>query len=154
MIFVTHTISGALLAITGYLFMIGVLNAVTQTLAWMVIFFFASAGASSAYLTVSEVFPLEIRAMAIAFFYAVGTGVGGAFAPWLFGKLIQNSARSVFYGDLLGAGLMIAGGIVALIWGVAAEGKSLEAIAKPLSAVHARGRLAAQPGRRTGTAPA
>jgi MFS family permease len=154
MIFVTYTISGALLAITGYLFMIGVLNAVTQTLAWMLIFFFASAGASSAYLTVSEVFPLEIRAMAIAFFYAVGTGVGGAFAPWLFGKLIQNSARSVFYGDLLGAGLMIAGGIVALIWGVAAEGKSLEAIAKPLSAVYARGRLAAQPGRRTGIAPA
>ena len=154
MICVTYTISGALLAITGYLFMIGVLNAVTQTLAWMVIFFFASAGASSAYLTVSEVFPLEIRAMAIAFFYAVGTGVGGAFAPWLFGKLIQNSARSVFYGDLLGAGLMIAGGIVALIWGVAAEGKSLEAIAKPLSAVQAKGRLAAQPGRRTGTVPA
>jgi MFS family permease len=124
--------------------MVGALNAVTQTLAWMIIFFFASAGASSAYLTVSEVFALEIRAVAIAFYYAVGTGVGGALAPWLFGKLIEKSARSVFYGDLLDAGLMVVGGLVALVWGVAAEGKSLEAIAQPLSAVRAVGQLASK----------
>jgi MFS family permease len=139
MIFLTYALSGLLLAISGYRFMVGALNAVTQTLASMTIFFFASAGASSAYLTVSEVFPLEIRAMAIAFFYAAGTGVGGALAPWLYGRLIENSARSVFYGDLLGAGLMVAGGLAALVWGVAAEGKSLEAIAQPLSAVGAMG---------------
>jgi MFS family permease len=154
MIFLTYAVSGVLLAISGYLFMIGALNAVTQTIAWMIIFFFASAGASSAYLTVSEVFPLEIRAMAIAFFYAVGTGVGGAFAPWLFGKLIQTSARSVFYGDLLGASLMVVGGLVALVWGVAAEGKSLEAIAQPLSAVKAAGRLAPQVPKADATASA
>ena len=87
------------------------------------------------YLTVSEIFPLEIRAMAIAFFYAVGTGISGAFAPWLFGNLIQSSARSVFYGDLLGAGLMIAGVVVAAVWAIPAERRSLEAIARPLSSV-------------------
>jgi MFS family permease len=131
----TYIVSGVLLAITGWLFVQGMLNAVTQTIAWSTIFFFASAGASSGYLTVSEIFPLEIRAMAIAFFYAVGTGIGGTLAPWLFGNLIQNSARSVFYGDLLGAGLMIAGGVVAAVWAVPAERRSLEAVARPLSAV-------------------
>jgi MFS family permease len=84
---------------------------------------------------VSEIFPLEIRAMAIAFFYAVGTGIGGTIAPWLFGRLIATSAQSVFYGDLVGAGLMVAGGIVALVWAVPAERRSLETIARPLSAV-------------------
>jgi MFS family permease len=135
MIACTYILSGVLLAITGWFFMQGMLNAVTQTIAWSVIFFFASAGASSGYLTVSEIFPLEIRAMAIAFFYAVGTGIGGTVAPWLFGKLIATSARSVFYGDLVGAGLMVLGGIVAMVWAVPAERRSLEAIARPLSAV-------------------
>ena len=93
-----------LLAGSGYLFAIGVLSATGQTIAWMVIFFFASAAASSAYLTVSETFPLEIRALAIAFFYAVGTGIGGVGGPWLFGVLIDTGSRwSVFGGYLLGA---------------------------------------------------
>jgi len=100
-----------------------------------VIFFFASAAASSAYLTVSETFPLEIRALAIAFFYAVGTGVGGIGAPWLFGALIDTGSRmSLFGGYLLGAGLMLAAGLIAARYGVAAERKSLEAVAMPLSA--------------------
>jgi MFS family permease len=135
MIAFTYILSGLLLALTGWLFVQGMLDAVTQTIAWSIIFFFASAGASSGYLTVSEIFPLEIRAMAIAFFYAVGTGIGGTIAPWLFGRLIATSAQSVFYGDLVGAGLMVAGGIVALVWAVPAERRSLETIARPLSAV-------------------
>jgi len=131
----TYILSGVLLTITGWLFVMGVLNAVTQTVAWSVIFFFASAGASAAYLTVSEVFPLEVRAMAIALFYAIGTGVGGALAPVVFGALIQSGqAVNVFYGYLFGAALMIAAGIVAAIFGVKAERQSLEAVAKPLSA--------------------
>jgi MFS family permease len=135
MITFTYVISGVLLTITGYLFLIGVLNSVTQTICWCVIFFFASAGASSAYLTVSEVFPLETRAMAIAFFYAVGTLVGGAFAPLLFGALIQSGKSiNVFYGYLLGAILMIVAGLVELAWGVKSERQSLESIARPLSA--------------------
>jgi MFS family permease len=134
MISSTYILSGILLIITGWMFDQGMLTAVTQTICWSIIFFFASAGASSGYLTVSEVFPLEIRAMAIALFYAVGTAMG-AFAPWLFGNLIQKSARSVFYGDLLGAGLMILGGIVAIFFAVNAERRSLESIATPLSVV-------------------
>ena len=81
---------GLLLAGAGYLFATGVLSATGQTIAWMVIFFFASAAASSAYLTVSETFPLEVRALAIAFFYAIGTGIGGVAGPWLFGVLIDT----------------------------------------------------------------
>ena len=101
-----------LLAVSGYLFAQGMLSATQQTLAWMVIFFFASAAASSAYLTVSETFPLEIRALAIAFFYAIGTGVGGMAGPWLFGVLIDTGSRmSLFGGYLLGAALMIAAGV-------------------------------------------
>jgi MFS family permease len=100
----------------------------------MAIFFFASAAASSAYLTVSETFPLEIRALAIAFFYAVGTGVGGIVGPWLFGALIDTGSRvSVFAGYLLGSALMIVGGAVAWRWGVAAERKPLELVARPLT---------------------
>src|SRR5947209_4207066 len=148
MISSTYILSGVLLIITGWMFDQGMLNAVTQTICWSVIFFFASAGASSAYLTVSEVFPLEIRAMAIAFFYALGTGAGGALAPWLFGVLIEKSAFSVFMGDLLGAGLMILGGLTAVFFAVDAERKSLEAVARPLSAVKAAGRLV-----QTGTRP-
>lgn len=134
MVAFTYAISGVLLAGTGYLFSLGILSAETQTLAWMIIFFFASAAASSAYLTVGEVFPVEIRALAIAFFYAVGTGIGGVAGPWLFGVLIDTGSReSVFGGYLLGAVLMIAAALVQLKWGVAAERKSLEAIARPLS---------------------
>ncbi len=111
-------------------------DATQQTLAWSVIFFFASAAASSAYLTVSETFPLEIRALAIAIFYAIGTGVGGIVGPWLFGYLIDTGSRtSVFGGYLLGAGLMIAAGIVAALFAVRAERRPLEQVARPLAFV-------------------
>jgi MFS family permease len=136
MISFTYLMSGVLLAATGYLFMLGLMTAEAQTIAWMVIFFFASAAASSAYLTVSETFPLEIRALAIAFFYAVGTGVGGIAGPILFGALIDTGSRmSVFVGYLLGATLMIAAAVVEWLWGVAAERKTLETIARPLTFV-------------------
>jgi len=135
MIALTYALSGLLLALTGALFAAGVLSATMQTVAWTVIFFFASAAASSAYLTVSETFPLEIRALAIAFFYAVGTGIGGVGAPWLFGALIDTGSRmSLFGGYLLGAGLMLAAAIIAARYGVAAERKPLEAVARPVSA--------------------
>lgn len=135
MISFTYIFSGILLTITGWLFLQGVLNAVTQTICWSVIFFFASAGASAAYLTVSEVFPLETRALAIALFYSIGT-LGGAFAPTVFSLLIQSGkAVNVFYGDLFGAALMAAAGIIEVIFGVNAERKSLESIARPLSFV-------------------
>ena len=135
MISFTYIISGVLLAITGWLFLRGVLNATTQTICWSIIFFFASAGASSAYLTVSEVFPLEVRANAIALFYAIGTGAA-ALAPTLFGALIQSGKPvEIFYGYLLGAALMAAAGIIEIFFGVNAEQKSLEDVAKPLSFV-------------------
>ncbi len=130
----TYSVSGVLLAISGLLFALGILSAAAQTVAWMVIFFFASAAASAAYLTAAETFPLEIRALAIAFFYAVGTGVGGVVAPWLFGILIDTGSRlSVFGGYLFGSLLMIVAAVIAARWGVAAEGKPLEAVATPLS---------------------
>jgi MFS family permease len=136
MIAFTYITSGVLLAISGYLFQQGTLSAAHQTLAWTVIFFFASAAASSAYLTVSETFPLEIRALAIAIFYAIGTGVGGMAGPWLFGALIDTGSRaSLFAGYLLGAGLMIAAGLVAAFFAVAAERKPLEEVARPLAFV-------------------
>jgi MFS family permease len=135
MIAATYAISGVLLAGAGYLFAIGVLSATGQTVAWMVIFFVASAAASSAYLTVSETFPLEVRALAIAFFYAIGTGIGGVAGPWLFGALIDTGSRwSVYGGYLFGALLMLIAAAVAARWGVAAERKPLEAVAKPLAA--------------------
>jgi MFS family permease len=134
MIALTYIASGLLLALTGWLFMHDLIDAVTQTACWMVIFFFASSAASSAYLTVSETFPLEIRALAIAFFYAVGTGVGGILAPSLFGVLIDTGSRaSVFGGYLFGSALMIFGGCVAWRWGTDAERKPLEAVARPLT---------------------
>jgi MFS family permease len=134
MIAFTYIMSGLLLVITGALFARDLISAETQTIAWMTIFFFASAAASSAYLTVSETFPLEIRALAIAFFYAIGTAVGGIVGPWLFGVLIDTGSRlSVFGGYLLGAVLMILAGGVAWRWGVAAERKPLEAVARPLT---------------------
>src|SRR5215204_29597 len=131
-----YIISGALLAFTGYLFLQGVLSAVTQTLFWCIIFFFASAAASAAYLTVSEVFPMEIRALAIALFYAIGTGIGGVLAPAIFGALIAGGNRAdLFIAYLLGAGLMIFAAIVEIFLGVKAEGQSLESVATPLTAV-------------------
>jgi MFS family permease len=134
MIALTYIVSGVLLALTGWLFLHNLIDEKTQTICWMVIFFFASAAASSAYLTVSETFPIEIRALAIAFFYAVGTGVGGIAAPWLFGALIETGSRaSVFGGYLAGAVLMILAGAVAWRWGVNAERKPLESVARPLT---------------------
>jgi MFS family permease len=136
MIAATYIMSGVLLAGSGYLFAQGVLTASQQTLAWTVVFFFASAAASSAYLTVSETFPLEIRALAIAVFYAVGTGIGGVAGPWLFGALIDTGSRmSVFGGYLFGAALMVAAGIVAAYFCLPAERKPLEQVARPLAFV-------------------
>ncbi len=130
----TYALSGVLLAVTGWMFRQGMLTATTQTVAWMVIFFVASSAASAAYLTVSEIFPLEIRAMAIAIFYAVGTLVGGVGAPSLFANLIAHDSRDwLFGGYLLGAVLMVLAGGVEWWIGVEAEGKSLESIAAPLS---------------------
>jgi MFS family permease len=136
MITTTYALSGLLLASAGWLFAIGALSATGQTVAWTVIFFFASAAASSAYLTVSETFPLEIRALAIAFFYAIGTGAGGVVGPWLFGALIDTGSRwSLFAGYLLGSLLMLAAALVAFRWAVAAERKPLESVAKPLASI-------------------
>ncbi len=135
MITLTYVTSGLLLAFTGWLFHAGLLDARTQTIAWMVIFFIASAAASSAYLTVSEIFPLEVRAFAIAIFYAVGTLAGGVGAPLLFGVIIGTGSRSaLFAGYLVGAVLMVIGGVTEAWLGVAAERRSLERIARPLSA--------------------
>ena len=136
MIAFTYIMSGVLLTVSGYLFAQGWLTATQQTLAWTVVFFFASAAASSAYLTVSETFPLEIRALAIAVFYAVGTGTGGVAGPWLFGILIDTGSRaSLFGGYLLGAALMVAAGVIAALYCVPAERKPLESVARPLAAV-------------------
>jgi MFS family permease len=136
MIAATYAISGVLLAVSGYLFEQHLLDVTAQTVAWMVIFFFASAAASSAYLTVSESFPLEIRALAIAVFYAFGTALGGIAGPVFFGRLIDTHQRSaVFTGYLVGAALMVAAAVIAAIWGVDAERKSLESVASPLSAI-------------------
>lgn len=134
MIAATYGISGILLALTGWLFHAGVLTAQTQTLAWTIIFFIASAAASSAYLTVSEIFPLEIRAFAIALFYAIGTLTGGVFAPLLFGRIIASgSSTALLAGYLTAAFLMIIGAMTELWIGVAAERRSLEHVAAPLS---------------------
>ncbi|RMP64712.1 hypothetical protein ALQ18_02261 [Pseudomonas marginalis pv. marginalis] len=134
MISLTYAASAVLLAISGYLFQRGVLDVTQQAIAWMVIFFFASAAASSAYLTVAETFPLEIRALAIALFYAFGTGLGGIIGPTLFGELIESGERSqLLVGYLIGAGLMLFAALVQWRWGTAAERKSLEEVARPLS---------------------
>ena len=137
MIAATYGVSGILLALTGGLFQAGLLTAETQTIAWTIIFFIASAAASSAYLTVSEIFPLEIRAFAIAIFYAVGTLTGGVFAPLLFGWIIGTGSSSALFAGYLAAGLlMILGAIVELWIGVAAERRPLEHVAAPLSSRH------------------
>ncbi|BEU22774.1 MFS transporter [Paraburkholderia caribensis] len=136
MIAATYAISALLLTVSGYLFEQELLTVTTQTIAWMVIFFFASAAASSAYLTVSESFPLEIRALAIAVFYAFGTALGGIAGPAFFGRLIDTQQRSeVFSGYLVGSALMLAAAVIAGIWGVDAERRSLETVAAPLSAI-------------------
>ena len=139
MIAATYILSGGLLIISGFLFQQGVLSATTQTIAWVIIFFFASAGASAAYLTVSEVFPMETRAMAIAFFVAFGTVIGGTFGPILFGYLIESGeVNQLLIGFLIGGGLMIAAGLVEVAIGVEAAGRDLEDIAEPLTAAEAR----------------
>jgi MFS family permease len=136
MISVTYALSGILLAISGWMFQQGLLTAITQAVCWTVIFFVASAAASSAYLTVSEIFPLEIRGLAIAVFYACGTLAGGVAAPFIFGLLIETGSRNaLFYGYLAGAGLMIAAGLIEAVIGIRAEQKELEEITAPLSAM-------------------
>ena len=148
----TYVVSGVLLGVAG--FVLGDLSAVSLTLFGAVIFFFASAGASAAYLTASEIFPMETRALCIAFFYAIGTAVGGITGPVLFGALIDHASASkditgIAVGYFIGAALMIGGGIVEAFLGVKAEGQSLENIAKPLTAEDepqsGHGRTAAQP---------
>ncbi|SNR67482.1 MFS transporter [Blastococcus mobilis] len=133
----TYVISGLLLAITAFLFNAGALDAFTQTVAWCLIFFFASAGASAAYLTVSEIFPLEVRAKAIAVFFAIAQCFG-ALGPVIYGSLIGDGSEPsrLFLGYLLGAAVMVVGGIAAAVLGVAAEGRSLEDVATPLAARH------------------
>lgn len=130
----TYVVSGALLVGTAFLFHAGLLTALTITVAWSVVFFFASAGACSAYLTVSEIFPLEVRAKAIAVFFAIAQTFG-AIAPVVYGALIGDGTdpSRLFFGYLLGGGIMIIGGLVTVVLGVAAEGKPLEDIATPLS---------------------
>jgi len=134
MIAATYGLAGILLALTGLLFHAGLLTAQTQTVAWTIIFFIASAAASSAYLTVSEIFPLEVRALAIAIFFAIGTLAGGVGAPVLFGWIIgTGSTTALFVGYLVAAALMIFGALVEAWIGVPAERRSLEHVAAPLS---------------------
>jgi MFS family permease len=130
----TFAISGIFLLVTAYMFGAGLLSAATQTIAWFAIFFFASAAASSAYLTASEIFPLETRALAIACFYALGTAIGGGTSPLLFGWLIESGSPwrvSIGYG--IAALLLLLAAGTELKFGIDAEGKSLESIAEPLS---------------------
>lgn len=137
MIIFTYGLSGILLVLTSWLFLVGWLTAQTQMIAWAMIFFISSSAASSAYLTVSEIFPLEIRALAIAIFYAIGTLVGGAAAPLLFGWLIGTGSRTaVFYGYVGSALLLVVAAVVEARLGVKAERQSLEKIATPLAADH------------------
>jgi MFS family permease len=134
MIVFTYAASGVLLAATGLLFREGLLDATTQTLCWSVTFFFASAAASSAYLTVAESFPLEVRALSIAVFYALGTGIGGVLAPWFFGVLIESGSRDqVLIGYLFAAGLMLIAACLAAKLCLPSERKPLETVARPLS---------------------
>jgi MFS family permease len=139
MLTLTHGLAGGVLTVTAILFQQQKLSAISLTVLWCVVFFFASAAASAAYLTVSEVFPLEIRAMAIAFFYAVGTGVGGIIGPALFGKLIASkSYTEMMVGFLIGAAWLLVAAVVAWFLAVDAEQKSLEEVAEPLSSTENR----------------
>ncbi|MEW2086625.1 MFS transporter [Streptomyces sp. NPDC005283] len=136
----TYILSGLLLFVTAWFFSNGWLNATTMTVCWAVVLFFASAGASSAYLTVSEIFPMETRAMSIAFFYAIGTAAGGISGPLLFADLTASGVvGDAVLAFCVGASLMVLAGLVAVFFAVAAERKSLEAIATPLSARQAQG---------------
>ncbi|MEW9856912.1 MFS transporter [Novosphingobium sp. M1R2S20] len=134
MIILTYGMSAVLLLATGFAFRAGVLDATSQTLCWSITFFFASAAASAAYLTVAESFPLEVRALAIAIFYALGTGIGGVAAPWLFGILIESGSRDqVLLGYALGSALMALAAALAKVIGIDSERKALEDVARPLS---------------------
>jgi MFS family permease len=134
MIALTYGLAGVLMAVTGWLFSLGALSAAVQTTAWTVIFFFASAGASAAYLTVGECFPLETRAVVISLFYAFGTLLGGVGGPALFGALIETGERvQILWGYLLGGGLMVLAAGVEAVLGVSAERRPLEEVAEPLS---------------------
>jgi MFS family permease len=134
MIAATYAISAVALVATGFAFTHGALSAAAQTACWSGIFFVASSAASSAYLTVSEIFPLEMRAVAISVFYALGTGIGGFVGPALFGTLIGTQNReAVFAGYVLAALLMLLAAVVAARLGVDAERRSLEEVARPLS---------------------
>lgn len=134
----TYLASALGLLITGWMFQADMLSATTMTICWSITFFFASAGASAGYLTVSEVFPMEIRAMAIAFFFAISTGLGGAVGPGLFGKLIESGDRDqLFIGYLIAAALMAIAAIVEVVLGVDAEQETLEDVAEPLSSEEA-----------------
>lgn len=136
MIFSTYLVAGLVLLVSAFLFKAGSLNATTHTIFWCVSFFFASAGASSAYLTVSEIFPLEVRGQAISYFFAVAQVVG-ALGPVLFGALVGEGKERdpLFWGYVLASTIMMVGGVVAILIGVDAEGKGLEDIADPLSKV-------------------
>jgi MFS family permease len=137
MITLSYVTSGVALIATAWAFQNDLFDATTLTIAWSIVFFFASAGASAAYLTVSEIFPMETRAMAIALFYAVGTGLGGIIGPLLFGRLVDTGEiGKVALGYYLGAALMIGAGVVEWLLGVNAENQQLEDIAAPLSATH------------------
>ncbi len=136
MIAATYAISGVLMIITAWLFAHGFLSAASQTVCWTIIFFFASAAASSAYLTVSESFPLEVRGLIIALFYAAGTMLGGIAGPAIFGALIDTGSRdNLMWGYMASAALMLIAAVTEAILGVAAERRSLESIARPLSAI-------------------
>jgi len=135
MIAATYVVAGLLLAGTAWLFAEGLMTVDQQVTAWSVIFFFASAAASAAYLSAGELFPLEVRALVIAVFYAAGTGVGGVIGPYLFGRLIEAGSRWVlFYGYLLAAALMLVAAMAEIAIGVDAERQSLESVAAPISA--------------------
>lgn len=136
----TYIISALLLATTAFLFARDAISPIQQTVLWTVIFFFASPAASSAYLTVSEIFPLETRGLAIAFFFAIGTAIGGIIAPWLFGTLIGAGSRiHLLYGYLASAALMLAAAGIEAGFGVQAEQQSLEKLAPPLSSAESDG---------------
>jgi MFS family permease len=155
MISSTYVVSGALLLATALLFNSGALNAITLTLCWSAVLFFASAGASSAYLTVSEIFPLETRALAIAFFYAIGTAAGGIAGPLLYARLVGTGKVSdTALAFTIGGSLMIAAGLVEVVLGVRAERQSLEDIAEPLTAQETRQQPPRGQGERPSPAPA
>jgi MFS family permease len=130
----TYAITGVLIIATGFVFMAEGFTAIGQTVAWSVVFFFASAAASSAYLTVGESFPLEVRASAIAWFYAVGTGLGGIAGPLVFGHLIASGRRAdVFFGYAIGGVLMLIAAAIAAVYAIRAERQPLETVSAPIA---------------------